>query len=389
MNTAQNVYIQKAAFSGSPLRALREGSSVLVRVISQTGPQTYVASFSGTRFSVSSSAALKSGTTFLATVSFRDGKIALVPQQGRGIIYAEAPLVQNLSPAVGTDGLLTDQRLAAYFISIGLPPDALSLVLFNEMKELGMKFDPSVLNRVRHSAEKFEGREKEAAEAGLVLEQKGLPSGENEIRAVLGEKNDGDADGNKNNNKPQNNNHYGDISAETDKIEKEYKDITHEVRRFFTGIFKGTIPGKINSEGFLTVFNHYGFSGANNDSGSWIQIPFDISLDDGMRQGKGILRCFLQKDHQKNKKFVIKVSFGVKLYFFVLYYIKERCRKIRFCIVPNTSVAECEKQKGCLYAVLHKFFDNEENIEVEWVDHDALSGFCPEDETVSVVRGVV
>ncbi|MFA6857491.1 MAG: hypothetical protein WCR31_09800 [Treponema sp.] len=389
MNTAQNVCIQKTTFSGSPLQVLREGSSVFVRVISQTGPQTYVASFSGTRFAVSSPVVLKSGATFMATVSFRDGKIVLIPQHGRGIIYTETPLVQNLSPLTGTDGLLTDQRLAAYFVSIGLIPDAMSLVLFNEMKELGMKFDPSVLNKVRHSAEKFTEREKEAAEAGLVLEQKGLPSGENEIKAVLGEKNDGDVYGNGNRNKPQNNGHSGDTAAGTDKIEQECKDITDEVHRFFTGIFKGTIPTGMVSEGFLTVFNHKGFSRGKIDGGSWIQIPFDILLDGGTRQGKGILRCFLQKNHQKSEKFVIKVNFDVKLYFFVLYYVNERCRKIQFCIVPHTSVAEREEQKECLYALLHKYFSHEDDIEVEWADHKALSGFCAENESVSVVRGIV
>jgi hypothetical protein len=389
MNTAQNVCIQKTAFSGLPLQVLREGSSVLVRIISQTGPQTYVASFSGTRFSVSSPAVLNSGTSFRATVSFRDGKVALVPQHGRGIIYAEAPLVQNLSSSAGRDGLLTDQRLAAYFVSIGLLPDALSLVLFNEMKELGMKFDPSLLNRVRHSAEKFTGREKEAAEAGLVLEQKGLPFGEAEIKAVIGEENNDNASGNRNQNKPQDNRHFIDIAAETENIEQEYKDIADEVHRFFTGIFKGTVPPGGASEGFFTAFNHHGFTRGKIDVGSWIQIPFDISLDGGMRQGKGILRCFLQKGYQKNKKFVIKVNFGVKLYFFVLYYVEERCRKIQFCIVPHTYPEEREKQKECFYTLLHIFFTHEEQIEVEWADDNALSGFCPENEAVSVVQGIV
>ncbi len=390
MNTAQNVYIvHKSAFSGSPSQVLREGSSVFVRIISQTGPQSYEAAFSGARFSVSSSAALQPGTSFTATVSLRDGKIALVPQQGNGPLFAETPVVQNFSADIRADGLLSDGRLAAYFTSLGLAPDAVTLALFNGMKELGMRFDPSVLNKARRIGASFPGREKEAAEASLILEQKGLPSGENAVEGILGKENGGGSDGRKNGGETQNDRHKTDIAVDAEELIRGGKDIADEVRRFFTGIFSGTIPAEPASGGVLTVFNHRGFCKGETPGGTWIQIPFDIFLDGGTREGKGLLRCFLEENHQKSEKFVVKLDFAVKSYFFVLYYLHMGCKKIRFCSIPDTSISERENQKSLLKTLLADIFHCDEEIQVEWAESDSLSGFCTDTEYISVVRGAV
>lgn len=390
MNTAQNVYIvHKSAFSGSPSQVLREGSSVFVRIISQTGPQSYEAAFSGARFSVSSQTALQPGTSFTATVSLRDGKIALVPQQGSGTISAETSVVQNFSADVRADGLLTDGRLAAYFTSLGLAPDAVTLTLFNEMKELGMKFDPSLLNKARRIAASFPGREKEAAEASLILEQKGLPSGENAVEGVLGRENRGGSDGRKNGGETQNDRHKADIAVDEKELVRAGKDIADEVRRFFTGIFDGTIPAEAAPGGILTVFNHRGFYKSETSGGTWIQIPFDILLDGGSREGKGLLRCFLEENHGESKKFVVKIDFDMKSYFFVLYYQNKGCRKIRFCVTPETLMSERENQKNLLKTLLTDIFHCNAEIQVEWTESDTFTGFYTDTGLVSVVRGAV
>lgn len=389
MNTAQNVYItHKTAFSGFSSQILREGSSVFVRIISKTGARSYEASVSGSRFSVSSQAALKPGSTFTATVLIRNGKIALVPQPDAGLSAGNNPLIQNFSAEIRGDGLLADQRLAAYFMSFGLVPDAVTLMLFNEMKELGMRFDPSLLNKTRRMAQSFPDREKEAAEAALILEQKGISPEESAVEAVLGTDTDNDMAGGKKDAEQQGlSNAF--ISAEEDKAGYTAEDIVDEVHRYFSGIFNGIIPGGSNREGMLTVFNHRGFFRDDSRRGSWIQIPFEISLDGGNKQGKGLFRCFLEKDFQKDKKIVIKIDFDVKSYFFVLYYNQGLCKKIRFRVFPDSLKTEREKLKKNLQILLKNIFHCDEGIQIGWGDPDCLSGFCTNTEQVSVVRGAV
>jgi hypothetical protein len=389
MNTAQNVYIHKTAFSGLPSQVLREGCSVFVRIISQTGPESYVASFSGARFSVSSDTILTPGETFTATISLSDGKIVLVPRQKDGMIFAETPVVQKFPADIRADGQLADQKLSSFFMSLGLVPDTITLTLFTEMKELGMRFDAAVLNKARRAGEKFPGREKDAAEIALILEQKGIPSEENAIEALLGGTEEDSAGDNRKDTESQNSRMKPDIKSDENELKQNAEAIVEEVSRFFTGVFSGKIPAEPVSEGILTIFNHSGFSEGTDSFGSWIQVPFVLSLDNGRHQGKGVLRCFLGGDYQKNKKFIVKIEFNMKSYFFVLYYLNSEYRKICFSVIPSISIAEFEKQKSQLEKLFQNILHYKGKIEIEWADPNTLSGFCTDMQPVSVVRGNV
>jgi hypothetical protein len=388
MNTTQNVYLHTTAFSGSPSQVLREGSSVFVRIISRTGPQSYVASFAGARFPVTSRESLKPGMSFTAVLSFRDGKIALIPGQGTGVLFADRALVEQLQPGVNDAGLLTDQKLAAYFVSLGLAPDAVTLTLFSAMKELGMKFNSVVLSKAHRTAENFPGREREAAEAALILEQKGMPSDIEAVTAVLDGSNGSHQDAEEDD-KDRSEEKGTAASVSEKKDVRSTEEISKEVTRFFKGVFDGTIPGSAVPGGFLTVFNHRGFSGKGSDGGIWVQIPFDISLDGGLQYGDGMLRCFLQKNHQIYKKIVVKVDFGMKSYSFVLYFVKDTCRKVRFYVAPNTPEIERERQVNQLRSILQDVLHCNGKIQVEWSAGNVLTGFCTDILPVSVVRGNV
>jgi hypothetical protein len=391
MNTTENVYIHKTALSGTDVpQVLREGSSVSVHVLSQTGPQSYIVSFAGGRFSVTSQTSLEKGSSFTAVISFRDGNIVLTPLNNGHKLSAELPVVQNLSTQINSDGLIADPQLAAYFMSLGLSPDPVTLALFNEMKQLGMKLDPAMLCRARRTAEKFSGKEKEAAEAALILEQKGLPSGEDAVGQIL------DGTGNNEDRKAGNQDcpggkrheeHKKSIQAVDTADSSLLNEITAEVKQFFEGIFTGTIPGAESPRGLLTLFNHRGFKNAKEPGGSWIQIPFEVSLAGGASKGNGILRCFFDNERKKSEKFAVKIDFYVKSYFFVLYYLNGVCSKIRFSINPYDEIYDDPDLKHQFDTLLQNIFHDDTPVETEWADSDTLSGFCADPEPVSFVRG--
>jgi hypothetical protein len=391
MNTTQNVYIHKTALSGTTVsQVLREGSFVSVHVISQTGPQSYTVSAAGGRFSVTSQTLLEKGSSFTTVVSFRDEKIILTPLNRGGILSADLPVVQNFSTQINADGLIADPQLASYFMSLGLSPDSVTLALFSEMKQLGMKLDPSMLNRARRTAEKFSGKEKEAAEAALILEQKGLPADEDAVGQILGrEGKNGDKEAGKRDcsGRKRNSEHKKIIHTADNADSSLISEITDEVRQFFGGIFAGSIPGPESRQGLLTLFNHRGFKDDKESGGSWVQIPFEVSLAGGASHGNGMLRCFFDNGRKKSGKFAVKIDFYMKSYFFVLYYINGVCKKIRFCIDPYDEIHNDPELKNQFYTLLQNIFHGDTPVETEWADSDILSGFCTEPEPVSVVRG--
>jgi len=194
MDTISRVYVQTASLPGMPNRhEIREGDVVSVRILSQTGQNSYIASFAGGRFSVMSEKPLVQGAIFSASVSFKGGTLVLSP------LIADAPFsneqfVTTFSTALNPDGTLSDAELVRYFTSLNLPPDYITVSLFAAMQQLGMKFDERIFNDARRIALSFPRREKEAAQAALLLEQKGIPMEKDAVAAIVGENEKSDKD---------------------------------------------------------------------------------------------------------------------------------------------------------------------------------------------------
>ncbi len=412
MDTISRVYVQTASLSGSPNRhEIREGDVVSVRILSQTGQNSYIASFAGGRFSVTSERAFAPGTVFSASVSLKDGTLVLSP------LIADAPfsnehLVTTFSTALNPDGTLSDAELVRYFTSLNLPPDYITLSLFAAMQSLGMKFDEKIFNDARRIALSFPRREKEAAQAALVLEEKGIPMGKDAVAAIVGanEKSDkgsesdadshsggrakrGGADG-KRGSDPQNGGK--NESAEEGGFVKEgnsvqsgrqsgsdagrplkalVSEIEAEVRRFFCGMLSGRALEQ-SEGGVLTLFNHRGFS----SGAGWIQIPFEISFDGGAKAGSGVLRFFTDVRQKKAEKCTVTLDFGGQFYYFVIYLQKGRV----LYAVQGTDSAD---ESAALEKALEAAFGGK-SFSVERSDGSALSGFY-EKSGISVVRGSV
>ena len=173
-----SVYTGQLSRLGLPQKILRDGSQVLVRIISDKGGGKYEGSVAGARVTLSSQIKLIPGSTFPAIISTKNGQIFLQ---------------QNIT-AQGSDGtselkfsLLQNAQLMSFIQNLGLPPDNLSFHLLQQMKQLEMKFETELLNKFHKLALKFNGKEKRAAELMMILAKKGLNFSEDELLSLIEE----------------------------------------------------------------------------------------------------------------------------------------------------------------------------------------------------------
>ena len=446
MDTISRIYVQASSPFGQVNRhEIREGDVVSVRILSQTGQNSYIASFAGGKFSVTSERSLAPGAVFSASVSLKEGTLVLSP------LIADAPfsnehLVTTFSTALNPDGTLSDAALVRYFTSLNLPPDYITLSLFIAMQQLGMKFNERIFNDARRIALSFPGRKKEAVQAALLLEQKGIRMEKNAVAAIVGEneksdkgsesdtafqngertesggadgKSGGRAGGERAGGKRGDGQSGGknENIFDTRPLSKEtVSEIEAEVRRFFSGILSGlpadgTQDGGAESTdaaggagsyeargeaddvhggkgagrtlertegGVLTLFNHRGFS----SGASWIQLPFEISLDGGAKTGSGMLRFFVDVRQKKAEKCTVTLDFGGQFYYFVIYLHKERSR-----VLYAASGEERAGERALLKKALEAAFGGK-SFSVERTESGVLSGFF-EESGISVVRGSV
>lgn len=399
---------------------LREGDTIFVKIIEQTSPHTYVAGFSGGRFSVSSQIPLKIGDGFLAKIAVVDGKIQL----------AQVKLAQNISESKisetenvasiqtknlshGFSGEITPD-LAAYFNSLGLAADGVTMRLFQQMKTLGMKFDLATLKKAWKSAHDAACSDDEAADVALILERKGLKSSASAIDAVLGNMPFGSSgSGGKNNNSKDNNKNNSDGRGDYDN-ERGKNDVSgigsygdesgvydsvisaSEIKKFFMQLFNGDFSGGKNV-GMISLFNSMSL-----EESDWVSLPFEFelfeseSIDDEKtvpvskadflkasftgkqnERGNGNFRFFWGKNA---KKLALNIFWGGKNYYFVLYYIGDKCTKIKFGMDSESNL---EKIKNAALRLQEL-----SGVATEHADIFETSGFCPDDEPVTVVRGL-
>lgn len=174
--STHSVSIQTARLSqiGVNRQVLKEGSSVLVRVIGEHGGGKYEGSVAGVRVQLSSSKPLRAGDSFVATVGVKNGVIVVTPK--------EMPGVSQIS---FTFNEVSQNQLYSLMEALGLPADNLSSSILQSFKQMGLKMDSNLANKIRNLALRFNGKEKSAAELLSLLAQKGLESDEEDIKNFL------------------------------------------------------------------------------------------------------------------------------------------------------------------------------------------------------------
>ena len=164
---------------GVSRQVLKEGASVLVRVIGECGGGKYEGSVAGVRVQLNSSKPLYAGDSFVATVGVKNGTVVVTPKDVSGSLFSA-----NNEIALQFNEV-SQSQLISLLESLGLPADNLSSSILQSFKQMGLKLDSNLANKIRSLALRFNGKEKSAAELLSLLAQKGLDADEDEINALL------------------------------------------------------------------------------------------------------------------------------------------------------------------------------------------------------------
>lgn len=180
MSSAGAVAIQSARLSqiGLNRQVLKEGSSVLVRVIADRGGGKYQGSVAGVRVQLNSAKTLQPGQSFVATVGVKNGTIVIVPKDTSLTAAGNGEIALSFNE-------VSDVQLFSLLESLGLPADSLSSSILKTFKQMGLKMDSALANKIRNLALRFSGKEKSAAEILSLLSQKGLEADEEGIKQLL------------------------------------------------------------------------------------------------------------------------------------------------------------------------------------------------------------
>ena len=182
MTSSGAVAIQSARLSqiGVNRQVLKEGSSVLVRVIADRGGGKYEGSVAGVRVQLSSSKPLRAGQTFTATIGIKNGSVVVTPKDIAGMAGA-----QGAGEIALQFNEVSQSQLFSLLEALGLPADKLSSSILQSFKQMGLKLDSNLANKIRSLALRFAGKEKSASEILSLLAQKGIEADVEEIKDLL------------------------------------------------------------------------------------------------------------------------------------------------------------------------------------------------------------
>ncbi len=316
-------------------------------------------SFAGGRFSARSAQSLFEGQTFRAQISLAANgvqlKILSSEQAGGG---------QNFVQAFSAQG----QETADFLAALGLPPDNLSGRILQFLTQSERRIDARLMQKVRRLAQKFKGREIEAAEAALVLEEKGIDS-EAALDLIMAALEQGAEDG-------KNGGAFED--DENDLPERD--EIALEVKRFFLD----SLLSAKTEPGALALFNHLR-SSKENGGKTWTLFPFEykIAAQGSQRgeEGRGVLRLFLDVEKSSLEKLVINFKSGSANLFFAVYFEGKAVRRL---------VLSCDDKKtldGMDESLLESLSESFGGVDVELADGEEFSKFGAENLPLFSVEG--
>ncbi|QTQ16595.1 hypothetical protein [Treponema parvum] len=407
--STSGVYIHSVSSLNSPGQRseLREGSLVFVRVLSADSDGRYTVSFGGSKFSVHARSPLIPGSSFQAKITLQNGNVALIPH---GSVLPDAFILKKILSDNSSSALqsISDPVLVEYFLSLGLVPDTLSLRLFQQLRELGLRFDARLLSKARSAALRFSGEETAAAEAALLLEKNGMESSDKAIKAVLsggrefgessgsgqsfGGKSDGE--GSRKFGKPDGS--EADASGGADETNTSGEaigrgsgeaDEAGETAADFKSLFFDDASfayGNGRKCGELTLFNH--LAEKNSSGAHWIVLPFDFSFSEKKMLGSGTLRLCLDLSKKNVKKMVVSANTHGQEYTFVVYYNNKAggLKKVLFSIEPPPS-SGFDRVRDALKLFLSS---NGNSVEVERIQGEATP-FFTDNLPVDFVRGLI
>ena len=243
MNAGVIVQTGQLSRLGVAPKGLQNGSQVLVRIIADKGGGKYEGSVAGARITINSKTAMTPGTSFRATISTQNGQILLYPVNENGEVAQNALFTMEAAQT---------EQLAAMLQSLGLNADDLSYHLMQQLKQLGMKMDSTLLSKIYNLSVKFKGKEKRAAELIAILAKKGIDFSEDELLALLqelGEETE-DAEGN---DKSQNQQYK--LLNKINSIKNTWQMIPYEIVSNMGPLAKGNLGFFVDEASQLKLLN--------------------------------------------------------------------------------------------------------------------------------------
>ena len=344
----------------TPQKVLQNGSQVLVRILGDLGNNRYESSIAGVRTNIFSEKTLQKGTVFKANIIRQNGVITVVPQKEASVknpVTITKILQTNQNNSMLE--LIQSQSLANFIKSMGMIPDNLSNTILLQMKNLGLKFNGTLMNKIHDIAAKYPGKEKLAVELIMDFLQKGMEFDADAIADVfLSLEDDFEKDGKKQNKSDFNQNNKIEKNQLTDGINVK------TLKAFFNSL----LENEDNPIGLITIANNLGTKKDISGYGSWLIFPFEIT-ENNTKISSGIFRILLS-DEKKIIKFCIEHNINEKKQIFVLNFENNHCKSL---LVNST---ECEKQTSIIERLKQKFLQSGFDIEVKWEDAEKIQGNC-------------
>jgi len=368
--------------SVQPNQVLRGGSSVFVRVLSDNGNGRYTVSFAGNSVDVQSAAKstrqLVAGQTFLATVQTDDdGKILLVPKnESYGVDAASIERVTVVENGVNSDGT-PNAALSSFLVAQGLCPDASTVKILQFLQQTGVKTDTSLMMKAQKIALRFAGREKQAAEAAILLLEKGIDPDDALIGQILDALTDDGGEAGASNsqaNKRELGGFAHDNESKADSGDPKQTDDFSAEPDFLLQLYD-EIPDR--KPGVLTLLNQL-----SSERKHWIFLPYEWNGDqnDHLPSAKGIIRILVDTQTQKVEKIAINCRTKMTNYYFVLYYIESKVKEVRFCALPPLLSLNKRSEELRLGELLRSGMNLSSPVTVTYSTSACCDGICT-DET--------
>ena len=199
--------------------------------------------------------------------------------------------------------------------NLGLSADAVTTRILHQMKQLEMKFDSKLINKVKNLALKFKGKELKVSELLLLLEEKEINFTEEELLNLLAQIED-----------------YSEQNKNQNQKEK-FK----ELNKF------------------------------NEKKRNWIFLPFEfVSYNDNVL-GNGILKLLLGVNLKIIEMVNIETVYKNHEYNFSLLFENKKCSKIYFNI-PEMKYNKIDIFIDMLKSKIGK------NVQIEYKEKEELSG---------------
>jgi len=356
------------------VKNLKDGSQVLVRVIAYKGNGKYEGSVGGVRTYFQANNPLKTGASFVANVTVKNGQIQIQPKTSMASVNTqvnEILVLANENQSENIFAQIENQKLAQFVAQFNVPSDNFSLHLLLQMKQLGMKFDGNLLAKIRNAAVRFSGNEKKTGELLLMLAQKGINPSEDELEQLILELE-----------KDLRFTQKGGLKTGENNKNQNDKTPLDLVKDFISSIFAGMNQNKV---GLLTVLNQTAFSKNTGTYSSWVILPFELieSVNETYDLiGSGNMKLLV--NGEKSVQMIhISCNYKNDETVFVLEFDRNKLVRVKFNVNhENERIDLIEKHKN-------RFVSIGENVDVEWCDFSKLEGTACENEQLVLFSGEV